>query len=189
MNSQLTPAEIAAFDRDGFLFPRRVFSESEATALKKELEQVEAQVPAEKRASARFGLPSIYAWAWDLVHDPRMLDPVADLLGQNVLLWSMDWFIKKPGVSFVSYHQDATYWGLEPYHIVTAWVALSDASAATGPMKFLPGSHRGPVYEQEDTFHKDNMLSRGQRIKADVDQSSVVLAPLAVGEDSRVDDE
>ena len=94
----------------------------------------------------------------------------------------MDWFIKEPGPSFVSYHQDATYWGLAPHHVATAWVALSDAGPETGPMRFLPGSHWGAVHEQDDTYAENNILSRGQVVKAEVDETRTVLAPLAGGE-------
>ena len=124
----------------------------------------------------------LFRWAWDLVHDPRIVHPMSDVLGDDVLLWSMDWFIKEPGPSFVSYHQDATYWGLEPHHVATAWVALSDAGPRTGPMRFIPGSHKGPLYEQDDTFADHNLLSRGQRVKADVDEAKGVLTPLAAGQ-------
>ena len=65
----------------------------------------------------------------------------------------MNWFIKDAGDGkFVSLHQDANYWGLEPHDVVTAWIALSDASPDTGPMAFLPGSHRGALYDHENTY-------------------------------------
>ena len=116
------------------------------------------------------------------MHDPRIVDPITDVLGPNVLLWSIDWFIKEPGSTYVSYHQAATYWGLAPHNVVTAWIALSDAGQATGPMKFLPGTHTWPILEQEDTFAEDNMLSRGQTITRELDESTAILAPLTRGE-------
>ncbi len=177
MSHHLSPQQIQAFDRDGFLSPLSAFSPEEADRFRAGLESIEANHPA-----ARFGLHMTTRWGWDMVHDPRLVEPVCDLLGPDVLLWSIDWFIKDPGTRFVSWHQDATYWGLEPHHVVTAWVALSDAGAATGPMKFLPGSHKGAMYQQEDTFAEDNMLSRGQAIKDDLDCSNPVLAPLATGQ-------
>ena len=180
--SALTAAEIARYQRDGYLSPLRAFPEAEALELRARLEAAEALADPGRERAARQALPITHAWAWDLVHDPRVVEPVASVLGPNVLLWSMDWFIKEPGPAFVSYHQDATYWGLEPHHVATAWVALSDAGADTGPMRFLPGSHLGAVHEQEDTYGEHNILSRGQVVKADVDESQTRLAPLAVGE-------
>jgi non-haem Fe2+, alpha-ketoglutarate-dependent halogenase len=182
MSSKLTEKQIESYHRDGFLSPLPLYSEGEVRALRQRLETAEGLAPADKLPMARSGLIITTRWAWDLVHDPRIVNPVSDVLGPNVLLWSMDWFIKDPGTSFVSYHQDATYWGLEPHNVATAWIALSDAGPTTGPMKFIPGSHLGPLYEQEDTFEKDNMLSRGQVVKAEVDESLAVMTPLKAGE-------
>ena len=49
-------------------------------------------------------------------------------------------------------------------------------------MRFVPGSHRGPLLDQEETFAENNLLSRGQAVKTTVDETSTVLAPLAAGE-------
>ena len=178
----LTEAQIDSFNENGFLFPLRAFSTEEARDLRSRLESAEAAAEPGAEPSARQGLPITHAWAWDLVHDPRIVEPISAVLGPDVLLWSMDWFIKEPGPGFVSYHQDATYWGLEPHHVATAWIALSDAGPETGPMRFVPGSHTGPLFEQDDTYGDHNLLSRGQVVKTDVDESKTVLAPLAPGE-------
>ena len=179
--THLTAEEVAAYQRDGFLTPRRVLSTDEARHYRDELEKLERS--RDDAVALRTDLHVLCNWAWDLVHDPRIVDPVSDVLGPNVLLWSLNWFIKEPrDGKFVSYHQDATYWGLEPHDVVTAWVALSDAGPATGPMKFIPGSHRGELYTQTDTFAADNLLSRGQVVDTEIDEASAVLAPLAAGE-------
>ena len=46
----------------------------------------------------------------------------------------------------------------------------------------MPGTHRGDVLPHEDTYHQDNMLTRGQAIKAGVNDSGAVHMPLAAGE-------
>ena len=181
MNTHLTQTQIAAFHEQGFLSPLPLFSLDEAGILRTRLEAIEQQ-PFDHRSASRFGLPITTQWAWDLVHNPRIVDPVSDVLVPNVLFWSMDWFIKEPGPDFVSFHQDATYWGLEPHNVVTAWVAISDARPETGPMKFVPGSHNGPLFEQEDTFTENNLLSRGQVVKTTIDEASTVMPPLKAGE-------
>ena len=180
--NQLTAEQVERFHADGFLFPIRVFDAMQTARYRGFLEAAEAAAAPGGERAARAGLPVTHAWAWDLVHDPRIVEPIAAVLGANVLLWSMDWFIKAPGPSFVTYHQDATYWGLAPHHVATAWIALSDAGPETGPMRFVPGSHRGPLFEQEETFAENNLLSRGQAVKTTVDETTTVLAPLAAGE-------
>ena len=76
---------------------------------------------------------------------------------------------QSPG--FVSWHQDATYWGLSEPDVVTAWVAFTESTPANGNMRVIPGSHRAPV-AHVDTFHPDNLLSRGQEITVEVDEAT-----------------
>ena len=186
MSNQLSPEQVALFREQGFVSPLPAIEEDEARACRHALEDFEANGA---RGDGLTGsLPAtdlhlLFRWAWDLVHDRRIVDPVTDVLGPDVMLWSLNWFIKEArDGKFVTWHQDATYWGLEPHDVVTAWIALSDAGEATGPMKFLPGSHRSPLHSHENTHHEDNLLSRGQRIDDGIDEDSAVLAPLAAGQ-------
>ncbi len=183
MSRQLSAGQIEQFERDGFLSPIPVFDRAETQRLRAEFEGFERRVGPEAALAGRTNLHLLQRWAWDVVNDPRIVEPVTGLLGPNVLLWTLNWFIKEPrDGKFVSHHQDANYWGLEPHDVVTAWVALSDAGPATGPMEFLPGSHRGDLYDHENTYADDNLLSRGQRVDVELDTSKAALAPLEVGE-------
>ena len=66
-------------------------------------------------------------------------------------------------------HQDLTYWGLGAISgMVTAWIALSPSTPASGCMKFVKASHKNPILPHEDSFDANNLLSRGQEIKVDV---------------------
>ena len=178
MPKALSESQVDAFNADGYCFPIQVLGPEETLRYRRGLEAVES-----RSLGLRTDLHLIMRWAWDLIHDPRIVDPVEDVLGPNILCWSLNWFIKEPGEEkFVSYHQDATYWGLEPHDVVTAWLALSDAGLETGPMKFIPGSHKWPVHSHIDTREKQNMLTRGQMIDTELDESPAVVSPLAAGE-------
>lgn len=97
---------------------------------------------------------------------PRILDAIEDLLGPDLLRGTTSMFTKEPRTpGFVTFHQNSTYWGLEPKVAVTAWVALSDCPLESGPMRFVPGSHRTQLMHR-DTFHADNLLTRGQEVEA-----------------------
>lgn len=182
MGAALSPSEIESFHRDGFLTPLRVFSAEEARSLRKKLERVERDAGS-RAPELRTDLHLLTRWAWDAVRDPRIVEPVRRLLGPDLLLWSLNWFIKEPrDGKFVSYHQDATYWGLEPHDVVTAWIALSDTGPESGPMRFVPGSHRGALCDHRETWESDNLLSRGQTIDHAFSDEQTVLAPLQIGE-------
>ena len=183
MSTSLSAEAIERFNADGFYSPVQVYSKSETNELRRKFESVETHFGPDRAKRHITDLHLIANWAWDVVHDPRIVGPISDVLGPDVLLWSLNWFIKEPrDLKFVSYHQDATYWGLEPHDVATAWLALSDASTETGPMKFVPGSHRDDVFDHEDTFGEDNLLSRGQVIDREIDEANVALAPLDAGQ-------
>jgi non-heme Fe2+,alpha-ketoglutarate-dependent halogenase len=105
------------------------------------------------------------------------------VIGPNILCWNTNFFIKEaasPG--FVSWHQDAAYWGLEPEEVVSAWVALTHSNLESGCMKVIPGTHRESRIPHVDTFHKDNLLTRGQEVAVAVDESRAVDLVLEPGE-------
>jgi len=81
----------------------------------------------------------------------------------------------------VSWHQDATYWGLSEPDVVTAWLAFTDATVDNGAMRMVPGSH-GEQLAHRDTFAPDNLLSRGQEIAVEVDEARGVDILLRAGE-------
>lgn len=49
-------------------------------------------------------------------------------------------------------------------------------------MKFIPGSHTGSIVEHKDTFHENNLLSRGQELAVEVDEADAVNVVLQPGE-------
>ncbi len=169
--------------RDGFYFPVPVLSTEEAAHYRRCLEAHEARTGAPLQGNWRHKTHLLFTWADELVHHPRILDAVESVLGPDILCWTTNFFIKEasnPG--FVSWHQDSTYWGLDPDDVLTAWVAFTDATPENGCMQFLPGSHTVDQLPHVDTFHKDNLLSRGQEIAVDVDKSKAVGVPLRAGE-------
>ncbi len=179
----LSDAQIEQFDTDGYVFPIPVLEQSEASDLRGQLERTEATQGGALRATQRSKSFLLFPWLWDIARDPRILDPVEQLIGPDILLWNTIFWIKEAGSkSFISWHQDTRYWGLSSENVVTAWLALSPASIEAGCMRVMPGTHRGDVLPHEDTYHQDNMLTRGQAIKAGVNDSGAVHMPLAAGE-------
>jgi ectoine hydroxylase-related dioxygenase (phytanoyl-CoA dioxygenase family) len=49
-------------------------------------------------------------------------------------------------------------------------------------MRVLPGSHQGDLLPHKDEYRPDNMLTRGQEIEVEVDESKTVAMPLQPGE-------
>ena len=180
---RLSTEHVERFQRDGFVFPLRAISADTAMQYRRALEKYEAGTGKPLSGKYKHKVHLLFTWASELVHNATILDAVEEIIGPDILCWTTNFFIKEPeSAGFVSWHQDSTYWGLDGDDVVTAWVALSEASIESGCMAFMPGSHTVDQLPHLDTFHRDNLLSRGQEIAVEVDQSKAVLAPLATGE-------
>lgn len=183
MPKLLSPEAVEQYRRDGFYFPLRALTPEQAGGYRERLEAYERTTGAPIHSNYRHKVHLLFTWANELVHHPKILDAVEDVLGPNLLCWTTNFFIKEPHTAdYVSWHQDATYWGLSSDEVVTAWVALSDAPVESGAMKFWPGSHKHEQFEHRDTFHENNLLSRGQEIAVEVPADEGVLVPLSAGE-------
>jgi len=186
----LTLEQQAAYRDRGYHFPVRGLAADEAAVrcarfldyYEHHRERMEKLLPRDRRAflcETHFFL----RWVYQLASHPRVLDAVESVLGPNILVWSSQWFPKFPGdKAFVSWHQDATYWGLHPLNVTTAWIALSESTPQNGCMRVVPGTHKTPQLPQRETYGADNMLSRGQEIAVDVDEAQAVDLALRPGE-------
>ena len=183
MPKVLSPAQIAQFQRDGYVHPIRVMSEAQAATLRARLEAYETASGGPLKGAFRHKTHLLFAWLADLVRHETILDAVEDLHGPDLFCWSSSFFIKEPrNPAFVSWHQDSTYWGLNKPDVVTAWIALSPSIKANGAMEVIPGSHHLNQVPHRDTFAKDNMLTRGQEIAVEVDATKAVTIELQPGE-------
>ena len=182
MPKVLSGDAVEQYHRDGFYFPIPVFSFAEARGYRDRLEAVEREQGGPLRGALRHKSHILFTWLDALGRHPVILDAVEDIIGPDILLWSSSFFIKEArDPAFVSWHQDATYWGLSEPDVVTAWVALSESSSESGAMRMVPGTHQEQVAHR-DTFAHDNLLSRGQEIAVDVDESRAVDIVLRPGE-------
>src|SRR3989442_7490910 len=149
MPRKLSPAQAESYERDGFLSPVAALTADEAAQCLRKLDAFEHAVGGKLTSDttdARYRSRThvLLAWVHSLVRHPAILDAVEDLIGPDILVYTSTWFIKEPeSAAIAAWHQDATYFGLRPYVHVTAWLALTDATAENGCMEFLPGSHRG----------------------------------------------
>lgn len=178
----LTQKQVDEYHRHGFLSPIEVMSEDEALHYAQQLEVAESRYPQELNAENRNNPHLAFRFLDELAHHPLILDAVEDLVGHDFALWGSVLFIKEPrSRHFVSWHQDATYMGITPHDFVTPWLALTPSNLESGCMSMIPGSHRATIQTHLETFHDDNVLTRGQEIQ-DVDESLAVDLILKPGQ-------
>ena len=173
--SGLEAAQRECFARDGFLFPFRVLSRVAAESARGRVLSLLHERGGDPGFDDYLGYKAnlVFRWVDDIVHTLRLLDAIADLLGPDLLLWSCSLLFKPPrSRGRYTWHQDATYWRLEPPSAVSAWIALGDVGPENGGLHCLPGLHARGQLPHVNTFAEDVMLPRGQVIR-DLDEDTI----------------
>lgn len=190
MTNTLTPELVERYEADGYVFPLRALDESDVSRFRSEYDAYEegigeqlATIPARDRYVFFAETHAFLPWAYELATQPAVLDAVESLIGPDLLIWDSRWFTKRPrDPTYISWHQDGTYWELSPPKVCTAWIALSRSFTGNGAMQVVPRSHVGGQLPHVDTFHEANALARGQEIAVDVDEATAVTLTLEPGE-------
>jgi ectoine hydroxylase-related dioxygenase (phytanoyl-CoA dioxygenase family) len=157
--------DLAFYRHQGHLTVNGVFAPQQMDTVIRDIEQwgetFLAELPPEKRAwfidggvSARTVLrkldnPHFHRDAVQtLARDPKLVGLVERFLGKGVSVYFSQIFFKPPeGGGPKPAHQDNFYFGPTDIEgVVTAWIALDDATLENGCLYFGDGTNQGPVY-------------------------------------------
>ena len=185
MPNALSAAAIRQYRDEGYYFPVPVLTADETLALRQKLEAFESSQGHPLDGAQRSKSHLLFKWVDDVMRNDRLVDAIEDLIGPDILCWNSVFWIKEAHTpSYVGWHQDLKYWGLDNDELVSVWIALSPATRESGCMSVLPGSHNRQMLAHDDTYHENNMLTRGQEIAVNVDESETVLMALDPGQAS-----
>lgn len=182
IGKRLTGQQVERFERDGIVFPVRVYRPEEMALRMDRLREIETRragrLPPALNAKAHLLIP----WLWDMVHEPAVVDAVEDLLGPDLLCWGTSFISKSgPDARHVTWHQDATHWHLTEPRAVTAWVAFTHSGRDNGCVRVIPGTHREPL-PHRDSGDRFNMLGMREEVATAIEAERAVDVVLEAGE-------
>jgi non-heme Fe2+,alpha-ketoglutarate-dependent halogenase len=181
----LTPQRVEAYRRDGYSFPHAALSGAELAECRDGLARYEAWLGTPVNMGDWRWRSSAYAflpWLDRLICNERILDAVQDLVGPDILVFTTTFFIKEANSpTFAAWHQDATYFGIEPYEHVTAWVALSDATEEAGCMEVVSSHGAARQLHHAALGLKDSINGGGQAVVEEFDQRDTVMMAVPAG--------
>lgn len=98
----------------------------------------------------------------EVVCHPSIGRLAAEITGARMIqVWWVQ-LLYKPRVTakvkpVVGWHQDRTYWDAwtSDSDLFTIWLALSEVGPESGPMRFVPGSHRWGLQSESDFYGED----------------------------------
>lgn len=150
--AHLSAAEQAQYRREGWVVPQWRLPAPQVDAMRAALDRLIADNPAirpERLVSAHIagtnaeGVRGSREFL-DLAMNPELVELVAGVVGEDIILWGCQVFCKPCGDGLETpWHQDGHYWPIRPLATCTAWLALDPSTRANGCLRVIPGSHAG----------------------------------------------
>jgi len=159
----LSTSQIEHYNTRGFIAPLDVYSPTEIADIRGYFDQLLERVVAEGGNSYSISSAHLkYGPVYDILTNPRIVEYISDLFGENVIAWGSHFFCKMPhDGKTVAWHQDASYWPLSPSKAATVWLAIDDADIENACMKFIAGSHHfGHMTYRESDSAEHNVLNQ-----------------------------
>lgn len=95
-----------------------------------------------------------------LISDDRLLNIAEQFIGPNIALFASHYICKPAGDGQpVLWHQDGSYWPLDPMNVVTLWLAVDDSMEENGCMQVIPGTQSMDLQEMKEKTDTDNVLN------------------------------
>lgn len=187
MGKALSEAQREFYEREGYLCPLPCLSAAAAREARESLARFRIATGM-SAGDIVFKGHLAFPWSYELASHPAILDPVEDIIGPDILVFASKFWIKEAGDgAFVTWHQDSAYFGIDPVELVSVWVALTDSNPGNGCVRAIPGTHKGPTLYHVERTGDRNLLARGQRIEAGIDEATAVDFDLRTGQFSMHD--
>ncbi len=172
----------AAYDRDGYVIARNVIDADLAQEAVEHCKWLIAKHPELRPEDLGHSLvPDDPFWV-RLVSDSRLVDVAAAFVGPNVALFASHYIVKAPKTGRpVLWHQDGSYWPLDPMDVVTLWLACGRATRENGCMKVIPGTQNVELQEMKQYTKVDSVL-QSEIDPTMVDESKQVYLELEPGD-------
>jgi ectoine hydroxylase-related dioxygenase (phytanoyl-CoA dioxygenase family) len=177
------PAQILGqFNRDGYVIFRNVLDADLIAEANAHIDWLQEQHPELRPENLRHDLvPRDPFWV-RLISDDRLLDVAQIFVGPNIALFASHYISKPPFDGMpVLWHQDGSYWPLDPMEVVTLWLAVDRATPENGCMRVIPGTHTMALQKTHARTDVDNVLS-SEMDSALVDESKAVDIVLEPGD-------
>ena len=144
------------YDRNGFVVVRNVIDADLADETVQHVHWLAKKHPDARPEQLHHNMLVNDPFVHRLVGDDRLLDIAEHFIGPNIALFAAHYIAKGPGDGqAVGWHQDGTYWPLEPMEVTTLWVAGTDSTSDNGCMRVLPGTHNQRLMTEKELVDLD----------------------------------
>jgi phytanoyl-CoA hydroxylase len=181
-NLLTAPNPLESFRRDGYAIFRGVLDPALVSEASGHVEWLQARNPEVRPENLDHQLLGKDPFWLRLVSDSRLLDIAELFIGRNIALFASHYICKPPGDGQpVLWHQDGSYWPLEPMEVVSLWLAVDDSTPENGCMRVISGTQHLDLQQLKARTEIANVLQSGMD-EASVDESKAIDLVLKAGD-------
>ena len=187
----LTATEVESYRREGYVIPHYRLSQDRVDGLRATLDRLIADNPGvrpEKLVSAHIdgendeGVKGSSDFL-ELACAPDIVDMVAQVIGDDVILWGCHVFCKPGGTGYETpWHQDGHYWPIRPLATCTVWIAIDKSDRDNGCLKVIPRSHKDERLVEHLTEDREDLVLSQRTADDAFDPSAGVALELEPGQ-------
>ncbi len=159
--------ELDQFERQGYAIFRDVLDDALVDETRSHVDWLLEKNPELRPEQLHHSLMTDDPFWVRLISDDRLLDIAEAFIGPNIALFASHYIAKPPlDGKAVLWHQDGSYWPLEPMDVVTLWLAVDRSDTENGCLRVLPGTQTGPLFDEHELEVVDdgtNVLGTGIR--------------------------
>ncbi len=197
MRTELSAADIARYQNEGFLHVPGFLTGEETVELKAAVLEAVAALGSRRISGDELAWESgegyydhvftqrLNLWRLSATVKRYMLDPhlgrlVCRLAGtRGMRVWHDQALIKEPFGNPTAWHLDNPYWSFHSRQAISIWIALEDATLMNGCLWFMPGSHKLARY---DNVGIGEDLAGLFKVYPDMAQIDPVPVPMKAGD-------
>ncbi len=148
------------FDREGYVVVRDVIDAGLVSETQRHVEWLREKNPGLRPEQFHNHLMQHDPFWVRLVGDERLLGVAEQFIGPNIALFASHYIAKPPrDGQAVLWHQDGSYWPLQPMEVVTIWLAADDSTPENGCMRVIPRTHTMDLQQMNKRTDVTNVLN------------------------------
>ncbi|SDZ37854.1 phytanoyl-CoA dioxygenase family protein [Bacillus sp. 166amftsu] len=158
----LSPEQLNFYEENGYLVVKKLFSTEEVNKIIKECFQVWVEMLRTSEMSQFDSLENIFPTITGIhkrnesltkyMLDPRVIDILEAIAGEEVLAFLQNYYFKAPGGKSIPIHQDNWETCAYPGTTYAAWISLDQSDSKNGGLFFVPKTQNSSILEDQSNL-------------------------------------
>ena len=144
------------YDKNGYAIVRDVIESELVSEVEDHVHWLSKKYPDTRPEAFHHSLLVYDPFIHHLLDSEKLLNVIGSIIGPDIALFGAHYIAKKPHDGKpVGWHQDGSYWPLEPMEVVSVWIAGTDSTTENACMRVIPGTQNKKMIKPSEMINLD----------------------------------